>query len=184
VPAHRLAAASRDSSRPRTPRGNHYVFYATNRQPTGNSEPSKFYGTADTRELAYGRTSVSIPSAHKIGELELASLWRLELNPNANRHFVLKSVVPLGIAEAKQQIAAGLRIASAKSVLIFVHGYNVTFSEAALRTAQLAHDLRFPGIAMVYSWPSAGQSSGYLHDEESAQLAKSQFDTCSAKCHS
>jgi esterase/lipase superfamily enzyme len=152
------------------------TFYATNRRPTGRNEPSSYYGADDTRELAYGRASVSIPSEHKIGELELPTLWRLEFSPNPNRHFLLKSVVQLPLEDAKQQISTALRTATQKSLLIFVHGYNVNFSEAALRTAQLAYDLRFPGLAMFYSWPSMGERFGYLHDEESSQLATIQFD--------
>ena len=152
------------------------TFYATNRRQTGRHELSTFYSADDTRELAYGRTSVSIPSAHRIGALELPSLWKLELNPDVNRHFVLKSITPLVSADAKRQIVTALTTSRAKSLLIFIHGYNVSFSDAALRTAQLAHDLRFPGLAMFYSWPSAGETSGYLHDEESAQLARGPFD--------
>jgi esterase/lipase superfamily enzyme len=152
------------------------VFYATNRRPTGSSEPRNFYGTGDTRQLAYGTTSISIPTAHKPGELELPSLWRFERNPVPGRHFLVQSVTPLDSTDARRQIVTALRTARSKSLLIFVHGFNVSFFDASLRTAQLAYDLRFPGIAMFYSWPSAGSTAGYLHDEESSQLARTIFD--------
>ena len=41
---------------------------------------------------------------------------------------------------------------------------------------QLAYDLRFPGVTMFYSWPSAARTAGYLHDVESTQLATGIFD--------
>lgn len=43
-----------------------------------------------------------------------------------------------------------------RSLLLFLHGYNVSFEEAALRAAQLGYDLNFPGITAFYSWPSQG----------------------------
>jgi esterase/lipase superfamily enzyme len=152
------------------------LFYATNRRPVDSPQPVSFYGTDDTRALSYGTTSISIPSSHKPGELELPSLWKLEWSPNPHRHFVVRSVTPLNTTDAHAQIAASLGAARSKSLLIFVHGYNVSFLEASYRTAQLAYDLRFPGLAMFYSWPSAGRTAGYLHDEESAQLGRIIFN--------
>ena len=54
------------------------------------------------------------------------------------------------------------------SKLIFVHGFNVSFEDAARRTAQLAHALDFRGVAF-YSWPSRGHALAYTWDEESAR---------------
>jgi esterase/lipase superfamily enzyme len=152
------------------------AFYATNRQPTGSTDPYQFYNATDTRQLAYGQTIVSIPSQHKFGELELPRLWKLERNPDPRRHFMIRSVVPLSAEDNRRLIAANLQGARSKSLLLFVHGFDVSFSDAAVRIAQLAHDLRFPGVPMFFSWPSAGTFYGYLHDEESSELAKRQFD--------
>lgn len=152
------------------------LFYATNRRASDSGQLHSFYGAEDTRSLAYGTTTISIPSLHKPGELELPRLWKLEWTPNPSRHFVVRSVTPLDSAQARAQISANGTGLRSKSLLIFVHGYNVNFVEASFRTAQLAYDLRFPGLAMFYSWPSAGSSAGYLHDQESVQLARSIFD--------
>jgi esterase/lipase superfamily enzyme len=59
--------------------------------------------------------------------------------------------------------------------LLFVHGFNVSFSDAAFRTAQLAHDLRFPGKVMFYSWPSAGNVVRYWEDEDSSRISAPRF---------
>lgn len=37
---------------------------------------------------------------------------------------------------------------------VFVHGFNVPFHEAAKRTAQMAFDMHFEGLPILYSWPS------------------------------
>ncbi len=53
--------------------------------------------------------------------------------------------------------------------LVFVHGYNVSFKDAARRTAQIAYDLGFPGVALFYSWPSQSRVLAYTKDETSAE---------------
>ena len=65
---------------------------------------------------------------------------------------------------------------SSKALLIFVHGYNMGFAEAALRTAQMAHDLNFPGMAFFYSWPSVNRIRSYWQDEEIARLSEGVFE--------
>ena len=54
---------------------------------------------------------------------------------------------------------------------MFVHGFNVTFEDAALRTAQIAHDLRFQGAPILFSWPSQGGLFNYTMDESSVAWA-------------
>ena len=41
------------------------------------------------------------------------------------------------------------------SVLVFVHGFNVSFASAAYRTAQLTYDLNYAGLPMFFSWPAS-----------------------------
>jgi esterase/lipase superfamily enzyme len=55
---------------------------------------------------------------------------------------------------------------------IFVHCYNVTFPEAARRTAQMAYDLGFAGAPVFYSWPSAGRLLGYFVDGANIEWAQ------------
>jgi esterase/lipase superfamily enzyme len=54
-----------------------------------------------------------------------------------------------------------------KDAFVFIHGYNVDFQEAALRTAQIAYDIGFEGAPILYSWPSKGTLRGYWSDEVS-----------------
>jgi esterase/lipase superfamily enzyme len=48
--------------------------------------------------------------------------------------------------------------------IIFIHGYNVSFDEAALRTAQIGFDLSVKGAMAFFSWPSQGTLKGYMAD--------------------
>src|SRR5262249_41924599 len=142
---------------------------------TGNPSPESFFGPSRSPELQYGKTVVSIPSARRPGDLNLPSWWKFELNADPNKHFILKSVTPLESADAQTQLASTISQSSKNSLLLFVHGYNVSFLDTALRTAQLAHDLLFPGTAIFFSWPSAATASGYSHDEEAVQLSENAF---------
>jgi esterase/lipase superfamily enzyme len=152
------------------------TYYATNRKQTGSAEPAKVYGGVFESTLHYGRAVVSIPPNHTPGKLELPALWKLERGADATKHFVLRAVTPLNADAGRKEMADKLSGMSSKALLIFVHGYNMGFAEAALRTAQIAHDLNFPGMAFFYSWPSANHVRSYWQDEETARLSESVFE--------
>lgn len=56
---------------------------------------------------------------------------------------------------------------------VFVHGFNVSFVDAARRTAQIYYDLGFHGAPIFYSWPSAGHLWNYWADEASIEWSAS-----------
>lgn len=152
------------------------TFFATNRAATGNAAPDYFYGSDRWGDLRYGKALISIPTARSPGDLNLPSLWRFELTSDPSKHFVFKSLTPLDANDAQAQLAAAIRASPKQSLLVFVHGYNVSFFEAAMRTTQLAHDLSFRGEAIFFSWPSAGITAKYAHDEEAVQLSEPAFN--------
>jgi esterase/lipase superfamily enzyme len=62
------------------------------------------------------------------------------------------------IVDDKQIVAAAMgQIEVAKNypnqALIFVHGYNMSFDNAARRAAQIAYDINFDGATFLFSWP-------------------------------
>jgi esterase/lipase superfamily enzyme len=154
------------------------VYYATNRIVTTN--PNEPYGTepATDGKIQFGLCRVSIPRDHRLGELEGPSIWKLEFQPTRGKHVVL-SGPPLTATEQeffstlKQKIGGSRQ----KQALLFLHGFNTTFTGAALRTAQIAYDLGFDGPAIFYSWPSHGDLSplGYNADGRNADLTVTQF---------
>jgi esterase/lipase superfamily enzyme len=152
------------------------TFFATNRSATGNVAPEKFFGSGRRPDLQYGKVVISIPTARRPGDLNLPSLWRFELTPDPSKHFVFKSLTPLDASDAQAQLAAAIKASPKQSLLVFVHGYNVSFFDAAMRTSQLAHDLSFQGEAIFFSWPSAATTAAYSHDEEVVQLSEPAFD--------
>jgi esterase/lipase superfamily enzyme len=155
------------------------TYYATNRKPGEFSETIAHYtGERERAGIRFGRATVSIPTRRQPGELNLPrNLWLFELPSNPGKHFIIKAVTPLSPNGALGEMRTRIEQLPRKSVLIFVHGYNVSFHVAALRTAQLAHDLDFPGLPLFFSWPSAGTTSGYPHDAEMSELSLDAFNT-------
>lgn len=147
------------------------VFYATDRGATAPGLKGVTYGPDESSSdaLSYGSLVVSIPPVHTPGEIESPSIWKLEFSEDPAKHIVLEQVT----AQSKDSFFSDLHAAVAttprKEAFIFIHGYNVTFEEAARRAAQLSFDLQFAGAPILYSWPSRGTLAGYNADEESVQ---------------
>ncbi|MFM7072979.1 MAG: alpha/beta hydrolase [Planctomycetota bacterium] len=116
-------------------------------------------------DLEYGECEVTIPRRHEPGMIERPSLWRLEFHESLDRHVVLRTVERRGedafFAAVRGRVATSPR----SDLFVFIHGYNVSFDMAARRTAQMAHDLKFDGAPIFYSWPSQGGLLKYPVDE-------------------
>lgn len=134
------------------------LLFATNRvdDPHEGQTVDRF-GSEPASAITYGTCLVNIPvQNHARGELEVPSHWWQSRDPT--KFFLVEALATLPRDLFKSSL-------SSDDVLLFVHGYNTTFEGAVLRTAQLVHDLRFPGKGVAFSWPSAGALSGYSHDE-------------------
>lgn len=153
------------------------VFFATSRAVDPAGQGADRFKAVHGGKLQYGRAVVSIPKSHKEGNLELPAVWRFELVADPNKHFVLKSAKLLDTEPLRAEIRERLARAERKAVLVFVHGYNSSFTDAAFRSAQLAQDLKFKGLSMFFSWPSAGKISGYVQDAETERLSEPLFET-------
>jgi esterase/lipase superfamily enzyme len=59
------------------------------------------------------------------------------------------------------------------AAILFVHGFDNSFADAARRTAQLAYDLELPVAPMMFSWPSQARATpeGYAKDRTNATWA-------------
>ena len=149
------------------------VFFATDRKATGATAAAEvFSGLRGDGKLAYGRCRVSIPRDHRLGRLEKPSLWRFEFRQDPEKHVVLLAVERQDHDRFFADLAARVRAGERREVLLFVHGFNVTFEDAARRTAQIAYDLDFDGAAAFYSWPSRGSKLAYTRDEDSVEWTK------------
>jgi esterase/lipase superfamily enzyme len=152
------------------------VFYSTDRGLSG--DPVDRYA-AVRGDVTYGVARVSVPTdprLRSVGELSGPRWWRLEFSDDPRKHVALVDTQPLQrsafIAEARDALLS----ADQNAALLFIHGYNVTFSDAARRAAQLAVDLKFPGRTLMYSWSSAGHPHKYTVDEATVEWSIPHFE--------
>ncbi|GAB4305238.1 MAG: alpha/beta hydrolase [Roseovarius sp.] len=142
------------------------VFVATGRD-LGDLGPS--FGAARAERLRFVHMDVSIPPGHRLGEIE----WPRGA-PDPGRDFVVtQSHV---YRDAAQMIEAMHRQLPGRETLVFVHGYNNTFSDAVYRFAQIRADFGVTGPGVVFSWPSAGDPRGYVYDRDSVLYARDDFE--------
>lgn len=147
------------------------VLFATDRAMAPGSPTQDRFTSTRGSEISFGTVEVSIPLTHRIGNLERPKWYRFEFSEDPARYCVIlsKKIVPV---EGFKQI---IRNSPSGPALVFVHGYNVTFEDAAFRTAQMAVDLDLPSVPTFFSWPSQGAMSRYTVDEANAEWAERDF---------
>ncbi|MGB1708380.1 MAG: alpha/beta hydrolase [Rubripirellula sp.] len=124
--------------------------------------------TGERGQFTRGIAEVSVPDLHQRGVVERPSLLRFEVREDQTKHIVLTEAVELLGDDFNLKIANAVATAPAHDLLVFIHGYNVSFESALLRTAQLAVDLPFEGVPVCYSWPSQATLTGYPIDANNA----------------
>jgi esterase/lipase superfamily enzyme len=177
-----LPASARDAGATGTPRQAPLerflrvpVFYATDRESTNNLTAENWFDGRRGRSVCYGVAEVSIPDDHRMGRIEKPRWWRLEFRPDPSRDVTILGIRPLERHEFIDRVFSAVDRARFPAATIFVHGYNVTFADAVRRTAQIAYDLGFRGVPLLYSWPSEGRLSRYLTDGENAAWSAPRF---------
>ena len=113
-----------------------------------------------------------IPQSHKIGSI--GSPWWKRLLTLTDDRLRLLSVNEFEQSAYWSGIAAQLAAIDRdeRGALIFVHGYNVSFEDAALRAAQIGFDLSVKGAMAFFSWPSQGSTRGYPADEATIEASE------------
>lgn len=124
---------------------------------------------ARSESLTLARYDISIPPGHDLGKIEWPKR-RGDPDPQASFYTTDRAIYSTG-SGFRADLSRALR-ANGGEATIFVHGFNNTFDEGLYRIAQLSHDLQLPGVAMHYSWPSAGKPLGYMTDRDSALFAR------------
>ena len=140
----------------------HAVFIAK----SGTSPSGALFSTGRQNGMQFGRAVVAIPAVHQVGQV----LWPRIYPPTPDRHFVLSDV---GTYPNADSFDRALPSTPASERVVYVHGFNVTPSEAVYTAAQVHKDFALTDPPIVFSWPSAGRPRGYLHDRDSVLFARS-----------
>lgn len=147
----------------------HPIYVGTTR---GLEAETGQFGRERSETARFGRFDVSVPPEREAGDIRFTPRRG---KPDPRRDFLTTGAVAFDDKPSfRADLAKALRLAPGdrRTAVIYVHGFNNTFSEGLYRIAQLTHDLDLPGVAVHYSWPSAGNPLGYVHDRDSATFAR------------
>ncbi len=145
----------------------HPIFVGTVRAP----DDDLFFNSQRNPEVSYLRADISVPIGHTPGNIE----WPGRRKADPEQHFVATQIAHF---DQKTQFQADLcremraRPKHARSVSVYVHGFNNKFSNGVFRAAQMAHDFGYPEVTAHFSWPSSGIPFGYGYDSESTIFAR------------
>ena len=158
------AVAKGDGDRPHEADG-YPVWFATDREPIDPTRPCAGFGRERGRgDVCRGRCVVHVPRSHRIGSLGTNVLLRVLRG--GDRRLTLERLEPMPGEAFWRGLDGHVAAASEghRHAVVFIHGYNVSFEAAALRTAQIGHDLGVRGAMAFFGWPSQGRLHGYFAD--------------------
>ncbi len=173
------------------------LLYVTDRAPETDDDGALTYGYGRSRSAAFGSAIVTIEPELTWDELQRVSLeqdrsTRLSLRltsldehgryPDTPRPIVLingeaqSDPAALEASHTVEQsfhaeIRHRLALAPKPEIVLFVHGYNNDFENAAQTLAELWHFLGREHVPLLYTWPAGhGGASGYIYDRESGEF--------------
>jgi esterase/lipase superfamily enzyme len=144
------------------------VLVATNRTASVDPTEQFFEGRAD--DMSFLSYDISIPSDRKLGSF---SFPRRTLNPE--REFYVAGTEKFdGPADFISAINTEINESAdpGGNLLVFVHGYNVSFAGTVFRAAQITTDFDLDIPVVLFSWPSAARVSRYAYDRDSVLFAR------------
>ena len=151
------------------------IYAATTRRAVAADRPGDRFGPDDADSLQLAAIGVNVPSyrARGTGELPRPGGVRNAFSgrPDPQHDFFVTSLIPVDSNRFVQRLAADLATTRSRNVLVLVHGFNVSFEDAAVRAAQVAADVNFDGAVLLFSWPSAASMTSYVRDQQAARNA-------------
>ena len=116
---------------------------------------------------------VRVPDNHHSGNVEYDSNYT---DIQIDKYYMENNFVIRGITSFERGGFINLlRVDKRDAALVFVHGYNTSFSDGAFRLAQIVWDGQlYDSIPVLFSWPS-NQNANYDYAADSAELSVDYF---------
>ncbi|PDT77496.1 hypothetical protein CO676_33080 [Sinorhizobium sp. BJ1] len=171
------------------------LLYVTNRAPAASANDELSYTSFRGHSLSFGSVtlarerlrfhdgpavqpdaSLHISRTTKLGEFP-KSPYPIELTRQGPRRVpATVDAHILAAAGLQGEVTRRLAMAKRKEVVIFVHGYNNSFDDAAKATGKICNTLSAEFVCVSLSWPAGGSGGafyGYNIDRESGEFAVS-----------
>ena len=150
------------------------IFYCTTRSATATAKDNQYANkrahNGDGLSLHHGQIECFVPGTKRpVNQI----MWQFDrvvplIESNETESVFTKTFFGeyrdwnhVGVNDMRQSLT------NERSMLLFVHGYDTTFSESLLMLAQLVDDVQFNGTPCMFSWSSQGDPKSYTVDEAS-----------------
>lgn len=134
------------------------VLYATVRDRTGSKSLEEFYGGARDRL----RTGVCAMAFTPIPSLQgIADSFSFYIPNQWER---IEAISEFSEQQFWDEIAAG-RVRDGGNVVVYVHGYNISFEKSCRNAALFQRALGLQDRLVLFSWPADGNVLNYTLDE-------------------
>lgn len=144
------------------------MLAVTTRKPAPGKTGFMFGHERDSA-VHFVRLTMSMPKDREAGTLPVSAR-----NPDPKKDITLLNATPLNYAQFKAETTMPQATPgkTANHAMIFTHGFNTRFDQAAVRYAQIIEDTGFKGRPILFSWPSHGIPTGYGYDKDSANYSR------------
>jgi esterase/lipase superfamily enzyme len=147
-----LPLAAQDWRRP-------VFYYATSRNALSDGPSGARFGGQRGQGMSFGQLLVGATG----GQADGSDLYRVNIS--------LDRVTRMTHTRAFSDIERAAARTSGREVLLFIHGFDNSFEDAARTASRIGVGIGFSGAMLLYSWPSEGSPTSYLTDRNNAYWA-------------
>lgn len=150
-------------------RKEHRIYVMTTRAL--DADASLMFNNKRGDSLSFAAVTVGVPPNHQSGKVERPRA----VPPDPEKEFTIDTPTHYNGEKAfVQALRAELatRALPDLNLMVFVHGYNTSLAEAIMRMGQFVHDTGYSGVAVLFSWASAGRLRDYVYDLNSVLAAR------------
>lgn len=139
--------------------GHPVFYYATSRNPLSDGPTGARFGGQRGGGMSFGQLLPSLTG----GQADGSDLYNVNVS--------LDRVTRMTRARAFSDIERAAARTAGREVLVFIHGFDNSFEDAAKTAARIGVGIGFTGATLLYSWPSEGSPTSYLVDRNNAYWA-------------
>lgn len=140
------------------------LLAVTTRGPATET-PGRLFSGERGDTARYASLTLSLPKGRAAGSVPTDAD-----SPDPDKHIALVEARELDAAQFSGLARSELK--TRRRALVFTHGYNTQFDEAVVRLAQIVDDTHYPGLPILFSWPSRGEIRDYGYDKDSANFSR------------
>ena len=147
------------------------MWYATNRRPVNLKDETLGYSAERDSRLRHGKVFVEIPKDF-LQNLRTDDWIKKLFFKSVESTIKVRNIVPMPLedftSDLKLEISKNAQ--ADRFAVIYIHGFQTTFDEAAKRAASIGYQVKSP-TTIFFSWPSKGRVAAYEADKNTVEAS-------------